>query len=370
MSYLENLPVIPAAQWPRIRDISIPLARADGGNTLRAELDKAICFVGAAHAYRLCNGECPEGFIRTLDLARTVDAQVAKGHRRFRLNNGGMTYRAQVGANAEHLDLQLRVLPQETPALSALDMAAGWRSLLLDDSLLNGGLILVTAPNGQGKTTTASSIVRSRLEHFGGMANTVEDPIELPLQGVWNRGLCYQRPIDDSARDPGDGYYYSMLDALRQFPAISGGGTILFVGEIRDAKTAIETLKAAINGHLVVATMHSKSIPTALRRIITLASDPVSGVQSDLAREMLSDSLRCVISQRLSWQLDQTGWSAAKVVGQILWSAGYRSDVAQALRDQPLDSLHELATRQSEDVQKYEQGGQPASMRAAFRGND
>src|SRR5690606_32486302 len=107
------------------------------------------------------------------------------------------SYRAQVGRNAHGSDLQLRVLPKDVPLLSDLDMPEAWRRLFLDETLFSGGLVLFAAPHGQGKTTTASSMVASRLARFGGMANTFEDPAELPLQGVWGQGgLCIQRQLD------------------------------------------------------------------------------------------------------------------------------------------------------------------------------
>lgn len=349
---IDALPLLPEAKWPQVRDISIPLINqgSEAAPSYTADLASSLCFVGTPHAYRLCDPAHPESVPRVIRMVEKVDPTMINGQRRFRLEQDGLSFRVQVGNTATSPDLQLRVLPGETPSVDDLQFLSSWRALMLDQELLNGGLVLVTAPNGQGKTTTASAVVRSRLELYGGMANTVEDPIELPLQGVWGRGVCYQRPADTNfeLRRPGEGYYRGMIDALRQFPAISHGCTILYVGEIRDARTAAETLKAASNGHLVIATMHGKSVEASVRRIATLASDNAEGMSYGNVLQMLAESLRLVINQRLIWQLDGQGWSAANVRGQVLFSSGYDSAAGSLIRKDSISGLIPLVESQSE----------------------
>ncbi len=188
---------------------------------------------------------------------------------------------------------------------------------------------------------------------YGGFANTVEDPIELPLQGVWGKGVCMQRPVDQfesSGAAPGEGYFLALTDTLRQFPAITGGGTILFCGEIRDAQTAAETLKAAINGHLVIATIHAKSEASACRRMATLAAGAKDSADIETVRDLLSEALRGVFYQRLSWRRGDgaTGWSAGEVGGGLLWSESPNSAVAKAIKDGKFDDLHKFSKAQNQ----------------------
>lgn len=351
MERLENLTPITAAEWPRIRDITIPLTRGggEGQATIELLLDQAVCFTGSPEARRLENPDEPDVARRLFSLYSKVDPHIQLGTRRFRVENGDMSFRCQMGENATHSDIQLRVLPTDVPSLADLSMPAAWRALMLDQSLLNGGLVLITAPNGQGKTTTASAIVRSRLERYAGLANTCEDPIELPLQGTWGKGLCYQRPANDERDEesPGEGYHRALIDALRQFPAITGGGTILFVGEIRDARTAAETLKAASNGHLVVATIHARSAAGAVRRMATLASSGGDGMDPETARDTLAENLRGIFYQRLLWQREGEGWSAAQVRGEVLWSEKYESPLAKAIRAARFDTINDIAKSQT-----------------------
>lgn len=68
----------------------------------------------------------------------------------------------------------------------------------------------------------------------------------------------------------------------------------ILIGEIRDAPTAAEVVLASSNGHLILTTIHSDSIPGAVRRLIELAD---SGVAN--AAGMLADGLVAVVHQRL-----------------------------------------------------------------------
>lgn len=351
-------------EWSLVRDIIIPINRnqqAQYGVT-EAEVQNATCFIGEPKARRLWDPDNPNSLQRVLNLFSELDPILQLGYSRIRISVDGMSFRAQVGRNAEGEDLTLRALPHETPSLNDLRMPRTWRALLLDQSLLDGGLVLVVAPNGQGKTTTASSTVRTRLETFGGLANTCEDPVELPLQGVWGDGVCMQRPAVtpgengvDRNMSPGEAYHRSLQDALRQFPAITGGGTILFVGEILDAQTAAETLKAASNGHLVVATLHAKSVTAAVRRMATLCAGSQDGMDMETVRDLMADSLRGVFHQRLVWAREGEGWSRAEVKGNVLWNEKWDSPVGKAIRGGQFDSLHDISKRQDAELRRLEQ---------------
>lgn len=350
----ETLSVLREDMWSRVRDLTVPLRRRVVGSKVvyEAVLQEAIAYTGTPKAYRLLNLADSKAMGRVVELVVKIDQFVQQGTRRFRIEHDGMAFRAQMGHHADGEDIQLRILPDRTPALSDLLMAPAWRSLLLSQSVMDGGLILITAPTGQGKTTTASAIVRSRLERFGGFATTCEDPLELPIQGVWGDGICVQRPVHEGiiGGQPGDGYYQSLLDALRQFPAITGGGTTLFVGEIRDSLTAAETLKAAANGHLVIATLHAKSIAAALRRMTTLCSSGQANLSYETVLELMAECVRGVLCQRLYWQRDKEGWHSAKVGGELLWSHDERSAAAQHIRHGRIDEIVPLIERQADAV--------------------
>jgi type II secretory ATPase GspE/PulE/Tfp pilus assembly ATPase PilB-like protein len=70
---------------------------------------------------------------------------------------------------------------------------------------------------------------------------------------------------------------------LRQDP------DIIMVGEIRDADTANMAVQAALTGHLVFSTLHTRNAAGAVTRLVELGVEPF----------LLSSVLRGVVAQRL-----------------------------------------------------------------------
>lgn len=151
-----------------------------------------------------------------------------------------------------------------------------------------GGLLFICGQLGNGKTTTCSAIVKRRLETFGGICITVEDPPEIPLHGIHGRGLCIQTEAEK------DKFSESVRASLRGYP--TNKNTMLFLGEIRDGDTAIQALKSSIDGRLVIASIHSDSVINGLSRLLTLAKEKVS---EDEAHYLLSEAFRMGIHQQL-----------------------------------------------------------------------
>jgi general secretion pathway protein E len=135
------------------------------------------------------------------------------------------------------------------------------------------GLVLVTGPTGSGKTTTLYSTLR----YLAGPEvniTTVEDPIEMVDPRFCQ--VQVQRQVDVS--------FASALRAiLRQDP------DVIMVGEIRDPETAQMAVQAALTGHLVFSTVHTRDAAGAITRLVEL------GVE----RFLLASVLRGVLAQRL-----------------------------------------------------------------------
>ena len=139
------------------------------------------------------------------------------------------------------------------------------------------GLILVTGPTGSGKTVTLYAL----LELLNtGKENicTIEDPVEIFEDGINQVSINRKAGLDFSQ---------ALRALLRQDP------DILMVGEIRDAETAEISVKAAQTGHLVLATLHSRSALSGQQRLLQLGVD----------KHVLDDALRLIIAQRLPRQL-------------------------------------------------------------------
>lgn len=178
------------------------------------------------------------------------------------------------------------VLSKSSVQIRPLDMLGlpdTLQNALMTDSVR--GLIFICGEMGTGKTSSAASLVKARLETWGGLCLAVEDPPEPFLHGLHGQGRCIQVPV---SRRLG-GYEEALILALRT------RADLLFVGEIRDSATAAQVIKASINGHLIISTGHAGSVTQGIERICALAHPLLSN-----ARELLSEGLVAVIQQSLS----------------------------------------------------------------------
>lgn len=105
------------------------------------------------------------------------------------------------------------------------------------------GTILVTGPTGSGKTTTLYSMLTT-LNTPERKIITLEDPIEYELSGI------IQSEVDEKKKYS---YETGLKALLRQDP------DIIMIGEIRDLESATIAMQAAMTGHLVLSTLHTKS---------------------------------------------------------------------------------------------------------------
>ena len=177
-----------------------------------------------------------------------------------------------------------RVVPATVPTMAALDMGAVFRGI----ADVPHGLVIATGATGSGKSTTLAAMVdyinASRHQHI----LTIEDPIEFVHEP---RGcLVTQREI---GRDCAD-FAGALRAALRQDP------DVILIGEMRDREAIRLTLTAAETGHLVLATLHAPSAPSAVDRIV----DVFPGTEKDAVRTLLSDCLQAVVAQTLVKRID------------------------------------------------------------------
>ena len=145
------------------------------------------------------------------------------------------------------------------------------------------GLVLVVGPTGCGKTTTIASMIdhvnRTRFCHIV----TVEDPIEYLFKD--KKAIVSQREVGIDIQD----FEQALKYLMRQDP------DVVFIGEMRDAKTVIAGMRAAETGHLVFGTMHSANASQAVHRLLDLFPPG----ERDLTRQTLSLTVKAIISQML-----------------------------------------------------------------------
>ncbi|MEA9979915.1 MULTISPECIES: ATPase, T2SS/T4P/T4SS family [unclassified Pseudomonas] len=197
---------------------------------------------------------------------------------------------------------------------------------LLDD--VSSGLVIFCGEMGAGKTSSAASLVVARLEACGGIAFAMEDPRETNLNGPHGQGRCIQMQV---SRRTG-GYEEAFLRALRT------RADLLFVGEIRDSRTAALVVRASINGHFIITTSHSGSPSQAIEYIAALAQPEISN-----AREILAQGLLAVIFQTL----DKGRGRSTLKVKSLLFSGEDGPGIRQKIRTGNVQQVDQDVENQS-----------------------
>lgn len=174
----------------------------------------------------------------------------------------------------------LRLLPRVAPSLAALHLPVAIEDLVD----LPHGLVIVCGATGSGKSTTLAALAQEALRRRSAVLTTLEDPIEYALAAP-ETSVVRRRQVGRDVPDFAGG----LRDALRQDP------DLILIGEMRDPETISLALTAAETGHLVLASLHSRSAVSAIERIVDSYA-PERGAQ---VRVQLADSLRAVIAQRL-----------------------------------------------------------------------
>lgn len=229
--------------------------------------------------------------LETEDLADFQKAleQGYTGSSSYSLKFAGEVYRVERILTISGVQYNCRKMPTKTPDIYSLGLPEPIVKQLVGLSQ-ESGLILLGGPTGMGKTTTCSALIKTFLENDGGFVYTIEDPPEMPLDGLYHAkngglGLCKQTPVENERW--GDG----LKSALRSRPRY------ILVGEIRTPETASQTLRAATSGHLVISTIHANSVEDALNSVIKYAT--AAGLQESLAADLLGRGILACIHQKL-----------------------------------------------------------------------
>jgi len=195
----------------------------------------------------------------------------------FMAKTGTMTasFRVASAGVLQGEKLAIRILNKDAGSftLAQMGLPEKQRAVLQGYIQKPAGMILICGPTGSGKTTTLYAML-NEIDRFTRNVITVEDPIEAVLPEASQIEINTKAEIT---------FAKTLRSVLRQDP------DVICVGEIRDEETAEIALRAAQTGHLVMATIHCESNPTAMIRLLDL------GISSLL----LSAGLNLLISQRL-----------------------------------------------------------------------
>lgn len=202
---------------------------------------------------------------KEIDFSYTFESQG-----RFRVN----AY-TQQGSQAA----ALRLIPSTIRSIDELKLPPVFHEV----TKLRQGLVLVTGPTGEGKSTSLAAMIQeinsTRAEHI----ITIEDPIEFAYTP--DKSIISQREIHHDTHS----WEIALRSILREDP------DIVLIGEMRDYETVAAAITIAETGHLVFATLHTNSAAQTIDRIIDVFPEHQQGQ----IRQQLASSLEAVFSQRL-----------------------------------------------------------------------
>jgi twitching motility protein PilT len=225
-------------------------------------------------------------------------------------------FRFNVYRQRHSVGCAMRAIPAKIPSLDSLRLPPVLKELTKKHS----GVILVTGPTGSGKSTTIASMIDAINSERPLHILTMEDPIEY----IHNHkvAMVNQREIGQDSESFGN----AIRAALREDP------DIILVGEMRDKETIAAALTLAETGHLVFGTLHTRSAPATVDRVI----DVFPADQQDQIRVQFASSLQAVIAQQL---LPMVGGGRVASIEIMVATAAVRNLIREGKSHQLMSSI-------------------------------
>ncbi len=238
-------------------------------------------------------------------------------------------FRVSVHLRDGAAEAAIRVTPRRVRSLDELGVPNIFKEIVLRDA----GLVLITGPTGQGKTTSFNALIDYINQRKRVKIVTIEDPVE--YRHAHRQALVVQLEVGSDTRSFPD----ALRHALRQDP------DVICIGEMRDLETIAIALTAAETGHLVLGTLHTPSAMGTVSRII----DVFPAAQQEQVKVQLAATLTAVLTQRLLPRADGRGRVLA---AEVLVA---NDAIRNLIREQKLHQLHNaMVTGRGAGMQRLE----------------
>jgi len=226
---------------------------------------------------------------------------------------GAGRFRVTLLKQREGWDLTARCIPLSIRSFAE----SGMPQACINLTKWSQGLVLVTGPACCGKSSTLATLIdtinATRNDHI----ITIEEPVE---------NVYIPKKCQITQREVGT-HTLSQANALRS--ALREDPDIIVVSELRELKSIELAVSAAETGHLVFGTMNTNNATQTVSTLI----DSFPPEDKSIMTNMISESLRGVISQRLIPRKDQSGMVPAYEV--LLMT----TPMANLIRDEKSEQL-------------------------------
>lgn len=213
-------------------------------------------------------------FLSSLDISDKRKPQSGSFHKRIQEEN--FSFRVSTIPSIQMKE-SVVIRLQRHDRIASLDelcIEREWSDSLRQAVSKQQGLILLTGPTGCGKTTTIYSMTAHCVNELDRHVITLEDPVEN------NHSHLLQIQVNEQS---GMTYSAGLKAILRHSP------DVIMIGEIRDSETAKIAVQAALTGHLVLTSVHSKDPAGCFYRMMDFG----------ISAEELRQTIVCISAQRL-----------------------------------------------------------------------
>jgi twitching motility protein PilT len=230
--------------------------------------------------FPVLTGDQIEAFAREILTEEKYDTLVQKGQVDLAYQiRSEQLFRVNIFKYSGNIGIACRIISSRIPTSKELKLP----EVVEKVADFQSGLVLITGPTGCGKSTTIASMIDAINAKKSCHILTIEDPVEYIHKN--KQSIITQREIGRDCLNFPD----ALRAGLRQDP------DVIMVGEMRDIETISTAVTAAETGHLVLATLHTRSAYQTIERII----DVFPAQHQQQVRIQLANSLMAVFSQRL-----------------------------------------------------------------------
>lgn len=263
------------------------LFRIDGSRVAMPEFEQSEQ-EGKQLVQSLYNSMCDERSVSTFSYQEPTQGKIREDYvKAFGLSTGRLASRPG-GSGGVLVVIRLISRRRHSNTLEQLGLMPSEARIIRTVLSKPAGVILSSGPTGHGKSTLSQAMAEIyAAEHPGKSLISVEDPIESPIEGV------FQTPLIITDRHDGAKLGQAWAKAISNLMRLDPDG--IYIGEVRDNSSGNGVIEAAQTGHMVLTTIHTNHPIDILQRVRRW------GIEQDLLTD--ATLITCLIGLRLVQKL-------------------------------------------------------------------